>query len=88
MKPTRYYFSIFFGFGLGVFIYSTLFGEFYPFIESLFDSQTSSPQLFEQIVSTTQWPNTLIKPTAIASFATVFQWIADKTKSSKQSKKI
>jgi len=80
MKTTRYYLSIFFGFGIGVFIYSILFGEFYPVLESFFESNTSSSHLFEQIVNTTDWPNTLLKPMVIASFATVFQWIADKTK--------
>lgn len=87
MKPTRFYLSIFFGFGIGVFIYSTLFGEFYPVFESFFDSKIPSLPLFENIVNTTDWLNALIKPTAIASFATVFQWIADKTKARRQEKK-
>jgi hypothetical protein len=78
MQNKSYYIKFALGIGFGVFLFSTLFGDFYPAIKSLFFKESNTKEVFETALDKINWFTTILKPLIIGSFVTVFRYFVDK----------
>lgn len=84
MKPKNYYIQLFLGFSIGTFLFSMLFGDFYPVVKSLFFKDTDTSLLFQKTVTQVGWATIVIKPLFIGAFVAIITFMTDKRKAKNQ----